>query len=463
MTSTEDTPQLSGLSKEVGAILKLGLPLGVAQLATFVMGMVDTACVGRVSPEALGAVSIGNNILYASAMLGAGLCIALDPLISQAVGAGEHSKAWRWWTFGRVVGGLVGIPLALLGVILCSNLHWFGVDPSLHELTAEYALYRAPGVVMYLVFMAGRSLLQAYEDTRSVLLAAGLANLVNLVLDLVLIFGDEGLAILGLPAIGLPALGVMGAGITTAFSTLTLAVTIWLRTRRFAPKKSPTEVSEASKTPLWRPLTAIAIPIGLQVCAETWLFSLVGLLAGRISAIAVGGHQIALTLAAGSFMVALGISSATAVRVGQAVGAGRHKAVRRIGLAGVITSTGWMSMTAIAFLTLPEFLVRLFTDEPEVITCAAGLLTIAAAFALFDAVQVAMAGALRGAGDVRIPFVLTTLGQWGLGFPVAYYLGFHTDMGVTGLWYGLTAGLLGIAIVLSARFIHLSRGAIARL
>jgi multidrug resistance protein, MATE family len=460
LTSSADNPRPSNLTGEVRAILKLGVPLGIAQLATFVMGMVDTACVGRVSPEALGAVAIGNNILYASAMLGAGLCFALDPLISQAVGAGEHTKAWRWWTFGRLVGGLIGIPLALLGVVLCANLQWFGVDPSLHELTAEYALYRAPGVAMYLVFMAGRSLLQAYEDTRSVLLAAGLANLVNLVLDLILIFGDDGLIALGLPGVGLPALGVMGAGITTAFSTLTLAGTVWYRTRRFAPTADTVEVPEA---PLWRPLVTIAVPIGLQVCAETWLFSLVGLLAGRISAIAVGGHQIALTLAAGSFMVALGISSATAVRVGQAVGAGRHRAVRRIGIAGIVSSAGWMSMTAIAFLAMPGSLVALFTDESEVITCATGLLSVAAAFALFDAVQVAMAGALRGAGDVRIPFVLTTLGQWGLGFPVAYYLGFHTDMGVRGLWYGLTAGLLGIAIVLSARFAHISRGAIARL
>lgn len=460
MTSSSEPHRPSNLAGEVRAILKLGLPLGVAQLATFVMGMVDTACVGRVSPEALGAVAIGNNILYASAMLGAGLCFALDPLIAQAVGAGEHTKAWRWWTFGRLVGGLVGIPLAILGVVLCANLQWFGIDPSLHELTAEYALYRAPGVAMYLVFMAGRSLLQAYEDTRSVLIATGLANLVNLVLDLVLIFGDDGLAAIGLPGIGLPALGVKGAGITTAFSTLTLAGIVWYRTRRFTP---PAEAVEAPEAPLWRPLVTIAVPIGLQVCAETWLFSLVGLLAGRMSVIAVGGHQIALTLAAGSFMVALGISSAIAVRVGQAVGAGRHRAVRRIGVAGTLTITGWMSLTALAFLAMPDFLVALFTDEVEVISCATGLLSVAAAFAIFDAIQVAMAGALRGAGDVRIPFVLTTLGQWGLGFPVAYYLGFHTDMGVTGLWYGLTAGLLGIAIVLSARFWYLSRGVIARL
>ena len=129
MTQSRESLRPSSLTGEVRALLKLGLPLGIAQLATFVMGMVDTACVGRVSPEALGAVSIGNNILYASAMLGAGLCFALDPLISQAVGAGEHSKAWRWWTFGRLVGGLVGIPLAVLGVVLCANLHWFGVDP----------------------------------------------------------------------------------------------------------------------------------------------------------------------------------------------------------------------------------------------------------------------------------------------------------------------------------------------
>ena len=447
------------LKREISAIVKLGIPLGIAQLATFLMGMVDTACVGHVSPEALGAVAIGNNVLYAASMLGAGLCFALDPLISQAVGADEHGKAWRWWTYGRVVGGIAGIPLALLGVFLCSNLAWFGIDPSLHALTAEYAMFRAPGVAMYLVFMAGRSLLQAYEDTRSVLLAAGLANLVNLVLDLLLVFGDAGLMRVGLPPIGLPALGALGAGITTAFSAMTLAGTVWIRARRYEPKK---ETIAETPRPTFKPLVRLALPIGLQVCAETWLFSMVGLLAGAIGAVAVGGHQIALTLAAGSFMMALGISSATAVRVGQAIGAGRQASVRRIGIAGTITATGWMSLTAIAFLTIPDTLARLFTDVPEVLDCARGLLSIAAAFAVFDAVQVAMAGALRGAGDVRIPFILTTLGQWGVGFPVAYTLGLHTALGVTGLWYGLTAGLMGISVVLSARFWYLSRGPIAR-
>lgn len=450
---------LGELTTEARRIATLGVPLGIAQLATFLMGIVDTACVGRVSPEALGAVSIGNTILYATNMLGVGLCVALDPLISQAVGAKEHEQAWRWWTFGWRLATLIGLPLACLGVLLASNLEWFGVDPSLHALTAEYALYRAPGVIMYLVFMAGRSLLQAYGDTRSVLLAAGLANLVNLVLDIILVFGDEGLIAMGLPALGVPALGAKGAGITTAFSAMTLAgVVVWR-----AKRHQPSGLKHIERDPTMLPrLARLAAPIGLQICAEAWLFSLVGLLAGRISAVAVGGHQIALSLAAATFMVALGISNATAVHVGQAIGAGTQERVRRLGLAGMLTTTGWMSFTALAFLTIPEALIRLLTDEPDVIATAESLLGIAAAFAIFDAVQVAMAGALRGAGDVRLPFILTTLGQWGIGFPVALYLGFYTDMGVRGLWVGLTSGLFGISVALSARFWVLTRGVITR-
>jgi MATE family multidrug resistance protein len=161
-------------------------------------------------------------------------------------------------------------------------------------------------------------------------------------------------------------------------------------------------------------------------------------------------------------MMALGISSATAVRVGQSIGAGRHRDVRRVGLAGTLTATGWMSLTALAFLIIPRPLAGLLTSQDEVLNVAEGLLAVAAAFAIFDAVQVAMAGALRGAGDVKVPFILTTLGQWGLGFPVACYLGLWTPLGVTGLWYGLIAGLLGISVVLSARFWYVTRGTIAR-
>lgn len=448
------------MGQEIQATLKLGIPLGIAQLATFVMGMVDVACVGRVSPEALGAVAIGNSVLYAVAMVGSGLAFALDPLISQAIGAGEPARAWRWWTLGRTLSALVGIPLAALGVFICSNLQWFGVDPSLHELTAEYAFYRAPGMVMLLIYLSGRSLLQAHEDTRSVLLAAVFANCVNLVLDLLLVFGDGGLTSVGLPGIGLPAMGAVGAGITTAFSAFTLAATLWFRARRYKPERAALAAAPRAST---RTLVRLGVPIGLQVCAETWLFSLVGILAGHFGAVAVGGHQVALTLAAASFMFALGISNATAVRVGQAVGAGRTHEVRRAGLAGVITSVGWMGLTAIAFLVIPDLLARMLTSQDAVVIFARDLLVVAAAFSVFDAVQVAMAAALRGAGDVHLPFILTAIGQWGLGFPVALYLGFETSLGVTGLWYGLTAGLLGISIVLSARFMRLSRGPIARL
>jgi len=449
------------MAQEVRATVKLGVPLGIAQLATFFMGMIDVACVGRVSPEALGAVAIGNSILYAVAMAGAGLGFALDPLIAQALGAGEQARAWRWWTLGRGLSVLVGIPLAALGVFLCSNLHWFGVDPSLHELTAEYAFYRAPGMVMLLVYLSGRSFLQAHEDTRSVLLAALFANCVNLVLDLLLVFGDGGLTSVGLPAVGLPAMGAVGAGITTAFSAFTLATILWFRARRYRPDRETLAAAPPVST---RTLVRLSVPIGLQVCAETWLFSAVGVLAANFGAVAVSGHQIALTLAAASFMIALGISSAAAVRVGQAIGAGHHHLqVRRAGLAGVITATGWMGMTALSFLVIPGPLARLLTSQTEVVDFAEELLTVAAAFAVFDAIQVAMAGALRGAGDVRLPFVLTVLGQWGIGFPVAYYLGFHTSLGVTGLWCGLTAGLLAISVVLSARFWRLSGRPIARL
>ncbi|MEC9070722.1 MAG: MATE family efflux transporter, partial [Myxococcota bacterium] len=366
---------------EVTETAKLAAPLALAQLATFTMGMVDCACVGRFSPEALGGVAMGNSISFGLNSLGLGFCMTLDPLISQALGAGEERRAWEWWRVGRWAAVLVGLPLALLALLLAANVTALGIDPALGDITFSYVVARCPGLVMFLLYLAGRSYLQCKQQTRGLVVAAIAANAVNLVLDLVLVFGDPGLVSVGLPPIGLPPLGAIGAGVTTACSTMVLAAVVVFYVQRNAPE--PVEGEAAPKLKM-STLWTLGLPLSFQQAGESWLFAICGVLAGRFGPVLVSAHQVALVLAAAAFMTAIGASSATSVRVGSAVGVGDEEGARRAGLAWILISMMLMGTTATLFLWIPEVLVSLMTDQPEVIAAAVPLMGFAAAFAVFD-------------------------------------------------------------------------------
>jgi MATE family multidrug resistance protein len=189
-------------------------------------------------------------------------------------------------------------------------------------------------------------------------------------------------------------------------------------------------------------------------------FAAASALSGRIGQIAAAGNQVALTLAAMTFMVPLGISQATAVRVGQAVGRRDAPGARHAGIAGFTASTAFMSLTAIIFIIAPEPLARLITDQPAVVAAALPLIRVAAFFQLFDGIQVTAAGALRGCGDTRSTFYANLFGHFALGLPIAVLLAFPFGLGATGLWWGLSAGLTIVALILGARFLSLSARAI---
>src|SRR5688500_17171578 len=181
------------------------------------------------------------------------------------------------------------------------------------------------------------------------------------------------------------------------------------------------------------------MPVGLQVLAEIGVFSFVSVIAGRLGKVPVSAHQIAIGLASFTFMGALGIGGATAVRVGHAVGEGRSTRVS--GLVGIALGAIFMSACAVMFLVVRRPLVGIFTEDPATAELAASLLGVAAAFQLFDGVQAVAAGALRGAGDVRFPFAINVAAHWLVGLPLSLYLAFWLGWGARGLWWGLMAGL----------------------
>lgn len=418
----------------------------LAQAAVMVMGLVDTLVVGRLAPEDLGAVSLGNSVGHGIMVLGLGVVMVLETLVSQTFGAGDPKRAWGWWRTGVRAAALFGVPLTAAGIFLCSQTPALGVDPPLAGRAVEYLVARAPGFLLFLPFIAARSVLQSHGRTRSLVIAAVVANVFNAITDVLMVPG----------ALGLPALGGVGAGIATSVSTaIMFGILVFdLRTLR------PATGGLSPPGSLGR-LLRLGLPLSLQLAAEYLVFSTIGVLAATFGATSAAAHSIALQCSTLSFMAAIGIGGATTTRVGYAVGRGDAVGARRAGLVGMTLTLALMSSSAVIFLALHGPIAGLFApDDPPTRALAARLLIIAGIYQLFDGLQVVMAAALRGAGDLKRPLVITAIAYWGVGFPVAYELAFGAGLEAPGLWYGLTAGLASAGVALLLRFVYISGRAI---
>lgn len=441
-------------SREITRIARLATPIALAQFGFTAIGLVDVAVLGHASAIDLAGASIGRSINFATTALAIGVSAALEPLAAQAIGAGEHEAAWRAYLAGLVACVVVWVPSSVLAWCVTYLLEPLGIARELVLPAQSFLLAQLPGMLGLGVYLTAKSYVQANGATRSPLTAAILANLVNLVVCNVLVRGDEALVAVGLPAFGLLPQGAFGAGLASTIAHGVLGGWVLLAAYRARPVgggRSPLPIGKVIR---------IGGPIGLQLLAEIGVFSFAALLAGRLGQTAVGAHQIAIGLASFTFMGALGISGATAVTVGHAVGEGRPP--RSAGVAGMALGAMYMSVTAILFLLCRGALARLFTDDGAVAALTAELLIVAAAFQLFDGVQVVAGGALRGAGDVKFAFYVNVAAHWLVGLPLALWLAFRAGYGARGIWFGLLAGLAIVALLLAWRFVRITRRAIAR-
>jgi len=267
------------------------------------------------------------------------------------------------------------------------------------------------------------------------------ANLVNAGCNWVFVYGH----------LGSPALGVSGSAVATAIGRwLMLVLLLAMAWRELEPHLVPLRRG-IFEWPAIARMLAIGTPIGGQQMLEAGAFGAIGLLMGLIGTVAVAAHQIAITLAAFTFMVPLGVGSAAAVRVGHAIGAGDDARARAAIRAAYVCGVGFMAITAIVFLTMPRLLASAFTGDSRVIALAAALIPIAGFFQVFDGAQAVGAGVLRGAGDTTAPLLVMLAAYWLLGVPVSAYLGFRTTMGAAGLWWGFVCSLAAVAIFLGVR------------
>ena len=423
---------------ELRKLLRLAAPIAISQAGYALMGLTDTAVVGRLGAPALGAIGLANGLFFGVAVIGVGAMMGLDPLFAQALGAGDEGRArgliWQglWLSVGVTL--LLALPIAALPLLLEPA----GIEPLVARQARLFLWLRLPGLWPLLGFAALRAYLQSAHRLRALLIATVVANLANLGLDIVLVFGK----------LGFPALGAPGAGLATSLCAF-LQFAIVALVAHGGPPARP-RLADMKKA------LSVGIPVGLQMGAEVGVFALVGLLAGRLGARALAAHQVALSLASFTFCFALGIGQAGSVRVGWNVGARDTPAARRSGLSAFAGGALVMSVAALSFWLIPAQLARLLSDQQEVIDAAVPLLWVCAFFQISDGIQGVGAGVLRGAGDTRFPFLANLVGHYAIGMPVAIVLAFWFGMGVIGLWWGLCAGLTAVAIALLTRFLRLS-------
>jgi multidrug resistance protein, MATE family len=429
---------------DVGAVVRLAFPVAMVQVGIMAMGVVDTLMVGRVSPVDLAAVALGNLYFFLVAVFGMGVLMALDPLVAQAVGAGDREGAARALQRGMILATGLGL-LGMVALLPAEALFHFAAQPAeVIPVAARYALWSIPGVLPFYGFVVIRQTLQGMGRVAPILWTALAANLLNVFLNWMLIWGN----------LGAPRLGAVGSAMGTSIARWAMAgmllAAAWsllggylvpVRARILAPR------------PLWA-MFRLGAPIGAQFQLEFGAFATIGLFMGWLGTIPMAAHQVALNLASFAFMVPVGIAAAAAVRVGQEVGRGEPDAARKAAGASLFLGVGSMCMTAFLFLVVPGFFGRLYTDDPGVIALVVVLLPIAGVFQVFDGVQAVAAGVLRGVGDTRGPMWMNIVGFWVLGIPLSLLFCFPLGWGAAGLWWGLAVGLAAVAVLLVLRVRH---------
>jgi len=441
-TTPPPGPPLQRPSREDFArLIRLAIPVVTVQVGLMTMGMVDVIMVGHYSAADLAATALGNIFVYGITGFSMGVLMALDPLVSQAVGAGDEPAVARTVQRGMLIAAILSLPTMALLLVMGPLLAWLGQPAEIVPLATAYMSISAPGIPAFLAFVVLRQSLQAMGRLGPIVWTIVIANVFNAALTWVLVFGKFGAS----------THGSFGAGLATTIARIGLTVMLLaLSWGVFRPLFVPRRKQAFRLDPLLRTVR-IGAPIGGQMILEMGAFSIIALLMGQLGTAPMAAHQVAINIASVAFMVPLGVSNASSVLVGHGVGAGDAPRARRAAVAGLVTGGGFMLLSAATFVGVPGLLARIYTSDMTVAVLAATLIPIAGVFQVFDGLQVVALGILRGVGDTRAPMLINVLGFWLIGFPASLALCFRLGLGAQGLWWGLVVGLAAVALLLLAR------------
>ena len=443
---------------EVPYNLKLATPVVLGMLGHTLVAFADNIMVGQLGPAELAAVSLGNSFLFIAMSVGLGLSTAITPLIAEADGFKKSFEIKKVFKHGVLICGIVGV--LLTGVVLFSV-------PLLHKMKQpeEVLVFAVPflsivgvSLIPLMLFQAIKQLCDGLSRTRLPMYASIIGNLLNVVLNYLLIFGNH----------GFPQMGVAGAALGTLISRvfmLILLIVFLKRSTYFSPFLTDLRWRLVS----WRfsrRILALGLPSSFQVFFEVTLFTSAIWLSGILGTLYQAANQIALNLASMTYMVGIGLNVAAMIRVGNQKGRKDYRRLNEVAQSIFFLTVVIELLFAVVFLAARHVLPELYLDANDplnradnliVMALASELLLWAAVFQLFDGLQVVIIGALRGMQDVNFTAYITFIAYWLVGFPVCYYLGLHTALASQGIWIGLTLGLTVSALLLYLRFQYLSK------
>src|SRR5271157_2815409 len=434
-------------------MLSLTGPVILAELGWMAMGIVDTLFVGRLGAEAIGAVSLGSALYFSIAIFGIGLLLGLDTLVSQAYGGGRRDECHGWLVQALYLCLALSPPVMLL---LSGGVPWLGrlgVHPAVMAQAVPFLRALTWGTFPLFLYAAFRRYLQGIGLVKPVMFALVGANVINAIGDWILIYGH----------LGVPTLGVTGSGWATTIARIYMAavLTLYAVYHELRYKTGLRHVSFRPDLVRICRLLVIGLPAAVHVTLEAGVFAVATILAGMLDPVALAAHHIVLDISSVTFMIPLGLASAGAVRVGQALGRGKPTVAGQAGWMALALGVTFMAAAGMVMATMPGLLASLFTTDPAIVTTAAALMLVAAAFQLFDGLQGVSTGTMQGAGDTHTPMVCNLVAHWVIGLPLGYLLAFTAGYGIIGLWVGLALGLGASGLYLLRAWWHKSQ-ALAR-
>jgi MATE family multidrug resistance protein len=433
---------MSARREELRALWRLALPIVVTNLGTQLMTTVDLLMTGNYSKDALAAAGIASVWIHGTTLFAMGIVFGIDPIVTQAHGAGDGPRAGRALQRGLVVALASSVVLALLWTFTEAVLLLAKQDPAAARAAQEYTRVQIPSIPFFMAFVALRQYLQGREILSPILIVIFVANAFNALFNWGLIFGRA----------GLPELGLVGAGWATSLTRVVMCIgLVWMiRARRLhAGAWEPWSRAAWSREGLGQVLR-YGVPIGLQLGLEVWAFGASTLMAGSLGTTSAAAHVIVLNLASITFMLPMGVSFAAVTRVGNLIGAGRPDRARTASWVAFGLGALVMGSAGLVFLLGRDVLPSFWTDDASVVAAAATILPIAAAFQVFDGVQVVGSGILRGMGDTRPAALFNLIGYWVLALPLGWWMAFRAGLALSGVWWGLAIGLAIVAVCLVA-------------
>jgi MATE family multidrug resistance protein len=430
--------------RELSALVRLAVPVVLSEIGWMAQSVVDTMMVGRLGPAAIGALAIGNAVFYSPSLFGIGLLLGLDTKVAQAFGRKDFDDCHRWLAQGIYLAAIIS-PI-LMAMVFFASFGFARVGIAAEVATPATAYLRVLNwsLLPLLIYGASRRYLQGVGQVRVITITYVAANLLNWAGNWALIYGH----------LGFRAMGVRGSALSTVVARILMAVSLVALAWRYQRRRGHPLFKHWAGPQLSRlqQLVRLGLPAAGQITLEIGAWNVATLSAGFLSPVSLATHQIAINYASITYMVPLGISSAAAVSVGHAMGAGDRARARRAGWLALGLGSSFMILAGAVFFVAPRPLIELFTSDPRVLAVGPSLLWIAAAFQIFDGVQTVCTGALRGLGETRAPMIANFIGYWLLGLPLGLILCFVLKWGIYGMWIGLTLALIVISSILLYRW-----------